>query len=82
MFYVEEDVLFAVQEAIKVFGPVGAMNQDARLKNYTVFSRKFGKIWYGDIALTHRDATTKLIDLSQRLGEQLWLNAQDEHGWT
>ena len=80
MYYAAEDILPAVQAAEKLFGISGNMDQDAGLKNYTLATRKFGKIWYGDIAGSRKEVNAKCIQLAEIIGEQVWLNAQDEHG--
>lgn len=50
MFYSEDDVQPAVNEAIKLFGPVGNMSMERNtMYNVSIATKEFGKLWYGDI---------------------------------
>jgi len=50
MFYTVEDVQPAVNAAIKMFGPQGRMENGKNvLYNAHIFTREFGKLWYGDL---------------------------------
>jgi len=51
MFYTAEDVQPAVNVAVKMFGPQGRMETGKNaLYNVHIFTREFGKLWYGDIS--------------------------------
>jgi len=51
MFYTAEDVQPAVNAAVKMFGPQGRMETGKNvLYNAYIFTREFGKLWYGDIS--------------------------------
>ena len=50
MFYTEEDVQPAVDMATELFGKIGNMSAEKNvLKNIAIFSKQYGKLWYGDI---------------------------------
>jgi hypothetical protein len=49
MFYSEEDVTPATQMAEQLLGPVGVIDIDAEHPNTCIATKKFGKIWYGDL---------------------------------
>ena len=50
MFWQAEDVQPAVKAVAEVFGKVGAMETGKNvLYNVSIFSRQYGKLWYGDL---------------------------------
>lgn len=50
MFWQAEDVQPAVNVAVKMFGPQGTMETGKTvLYNANIFTREFGKLWYGDL---------------------------------
>lgn len=49
MFYVEEDIQPIVDVVTTALGAVGNMSQERGvIKNVTVSTPEFGKVWYGD----------------------------------
>lgn len=63
MFYSEEDIQPAVTAAEKVFGVQGSMDYGKNvLYNVNIFTREFGKVWYGDVSAF--DVSDKLKELS------------------
>lgn len=50
MFWQAEDVQPAVNVAVKMFGPQGTMETGKNvIYNASIFTREFGKLWYGDL---------------------------------
>tara|TARA_R110000868_G_scaffold100847_2_gene277349 strand:+ start:438 stop:677 length:240 start_codon:yes stop_codon:yes gene_type:complete len=71
MFFIEEDVAPAVQVATELFGPVGNMMEGKNvLKNITIGTFQFGKIWYGDIEGDTDYILSLCSVLTQRTGYQ------------
>ena len=68
MFYSEEDVLPVVKAANQCFGETNTyLHGKNVLKNITVATRDFGKIWFGDIFTETLDpACKRLSNLLQK----------------
>lgn len=76
MFYTAEDVSPAVKVVADVFGKVGNMETGKNvLYNVSIFSREYGKLWYGD--LVNEGISEKLTALSAKLS--MSLSVVDEH---
>lgn len=78
MFYLEEDIQPAVNEAVKLFGEVGIMFQSGKTgvyKNQNIVTREFGKLWYGDIDVNTAEATC--LALSKAIGKTVYMMPQD-----
>ena len=70
MFWQAEDVQPAVKAVAEVFGKVGVMETGKNvLYNVSIFSRQYGKLWYGD--LVNDGISEKLTSLSTKLGMSL-----------
>jgi hypothetical protein len=70
MFWQAEDVQPAVKVVAEVFGKVGNMETGKNvLYNVSIFSRQYGKLWYGD--LVNDGISEKLTSLSTKLGMSL-----------
>jgi len=70
MFWQAEDVQPAVKVVTEVFGPAGRMETGKNvLYNISIFSREYGKLWYGD--LVNEGISEKLTTLSTKLGMSL-----------
>jgi hypothetical protein len=66
MFWQAEDVQPAVKVVAEVFGKVGNMETGKNvLYNISIFSRQYGKLWYGD--LVNDGLSEKLTSLSTKL---------------
>ena len=51
MFWQAEDIQPAVNAAVKMFGPQGRMDTGKNVfYNVSVFTKEYGKLWYGDIS--------------------------------
>lgn len=69
MFWNEEDVQPAVDMATEMFGTVGNMSETKNtLKNVFIFSKQYGKLWYGDIEDTTDNVRQKCGQIAQKLG--------------
>ena len=76
MFWQTEDVQPAVKAVTEVFGQVGRMETGKNvLYNVSIFSRQYGKLWYGD--LVNVGISEKLTTLSTKLG--MLLSVVDEN---
>lgn len=72
MFYTEEDVQPAVTAAEQIFGKPGSMDYGKNvLYNVHVFTREFGKLWYGDVSAF--DVADKLKELHNLLNVQVFI---------
>lgn len=70
MFYTEEDVQSAVNAAVKIFGKQGSMDTGKNMfYNVAVFTREFGKLWYGDVSTF--DLAEKINALSTTIDIQV-----------
>jgi hypothetical protein len=70
MFWQAEDIQPAVKVVAEVFGKVGSMETGKNvLYNVSIFSRQYGKLWYGD--LVNDGISEKLTSLSTKLGMSL-----------
>lgn len=79
MFYVAEDVIPAVKAAEGVFGKSGNMIHNAWKMNVSLATKKFGKIWYGDIDMTPAEFDEKCSGLAKTLGSLLFVLENDEY---
>lgn len=69
MFWNEEDIQPAVDMATEMFGTVGNMSETKNtLKNVFIFSKQYGKLWYGDIEDTTDNVRQKCSQIAQKLG--------------
>lgn len=69
MFYVEEDIQPVVDAVTATLGVVGNMSQERGvIKNVTVSTPEFGKVWYGDYVGSVETLTERLNDLSKTTG--------------
>jgi len=69
MFYTEEDVQPAVDLAVKIFGKpeqYHTWSEGQVMMNVAVMTRKFGKIWTGDL-LMDRDTRNASTELQRKL---------------
>lgn len=72
MFYTEEDVTPAVTAAIELFGPVGAISNDKNVvKNVSIATREFGKLWYGDV--DKATVKEKCLSLGARINQKIYM---------
>lgn len=76
MFYTEDDVTPAVNEAVKIFGEVGLMHYDTgHMKNQNIVTKEFGKVWYGDVDINTADSMC--VALSKAIGKTVYMLPQD-----
>ena len=69
MFYVEEHIQPVVDAVTATLGVVGNMSQERGvIKNVTVSTPEFGKVWYGDYVGSVETLTERLNDLSKTTG--------------
>lgn len=67
MFYTEEDVQPVVDMTTELFGAVGNMSAEKNvLKNIIIFSKQYGKLWYGDIEDQMENIHTKCNQIAQK----------------
>jgi hypothetical protein len=65
MFYTAEDVQPAVNAAVKLFGRQGNMETGKNVfYNVSVFTKEFGKLWYGDIIKDGIEEKLKMLSTS------------------
>lgn len=79
MFFTEEDIQPVVNDATKLFGPVGNMILDSNVglkKNVSIATKKYGKVWYGDL-LTDADTRAKLTQLAKSSEQTVYLLNED-----
>jgi hypothetical protein len=76
MFYVEEDLFPAVNQAVSILGRNGVrrVGKDTE-PSVSIATREFGKIWYGDVDRTTLDTACTM--LSERLNQRVYLFNQD-----
>jgi len=76
MFYTEEDLTPAVNQAVSILGRNGVRRVGKNIQpNVSVATRALGKIWYGDVDTTTLD--TSCVLLSERLTQPVYLFYQD-----
>jgi hypothetical protein len=76
MFYTAEDVQPAVNAAVKMFGRQGRMDTGKNVfYNVSVFTREYGKLWYGDISKDGIEEKLKMLSASINMNVSL----VDEH---
>lgn len=67
MFWTEEDVQPVVDMTTELFGPVGSMTTEKNaILNVVIFSKQYGKLWYGDIEDTMDGVIQKCGMVSQK----------------
>lgn len=73
MFYTAEDVNPAVIAATEIFGKVGNMMEGKNvLRNISIATREFGKLWYGDIEMSTVELHNKCKTLGQKIGQTVF----------
>ena len=76
MFWQAEDVQPAVNAAVKMFGPQGRMDTGKNvLYNVSVFTKEYGKLWYGDISKDSIGEKIKMLSTTINMNVSL----VDEH---
>lgn len=70
MFYSEEDVTPTVQMAEQLLGQVGTIDLDAEHPNTCLATKKFGKIWYGDLSAAN---LVNVKTLKAFVGEDIYM---------
>ena len=76
MFYTAEDVQPAVNAAVKMFGPQGRMDTGKNVfYNASVFTKEYGKLWYGDISKDGVGEKLKMLSATINMNVSL----VDEH---
>jgi hypothetical protein len=72
MFWQAEDVQPAVNAAVKMFGPQGRMSTGKNVfYNVAVFTREYGKLWYGDISKDGISEKLKMLSASINMNVSL-----------
>jgi hypothetical protein len=72
MYYMEEDVQPAVNAAVDIFGTPGRILVEGDvLKNISIATREFGKLWYGDIQRDRLDQFSK--ELSGKIQKNIYV---------
>ena len=67
MFYTEDDVQPVVDMTTDLFGTVGNMSTEKNVfKNLVIFSKQYGKLWYGDIEDQMDSIHTKCNQIAQK----------------
>lgn len=67
MFYTEEDVQPVVDMTTELFGTIGNMSAEKNvLKNVIIFSKQYGKLWYGDIEDQLDNIHVKCAQIAQK----------------
>ena len=76
MFWQAEDVQPAVNAAVKMFGRQGRMDTGKNVfYNVSVFTREYGKLWYGDISKDGVGEKLKMLSATINMNVSL----VDEH---
>jgi len=76
MFYTEEDLSTAANQAVNVFGRNGVYRVGKNIEaSVSIATREFGKIWYGDMDRNTLDTACNM--LSERLNQRVYLFNQD-----
>jgi hypothetical protein len=74
MFYNEDDIHPVVAVANEMFGKSGRMLEGKNvLRNVTLATREFGKIWYGDIDMLAMNPDVQFKNLSQRISQIVYV---------
>lgn len=82
MFYTDEDVTPSVKMAEEIFGKNGNMIPGRNvINNAAIATREFGKLWYGDIDLFDGNFEQKATDLSQRIGQTVYVFDMDRNNF-
>jgi hypothetical protein len=72
MFYTEEDVTPAVNQATSIFGRNGVRRIGKNFEHsVTIATRELGKIWFGDVDRTALESNCKM--LSERIGQTVYV---------
>jgi len=73
MFYNEDDVQPVVTIANEMLGKAGRMLDGKNvMRNVTLATREFGKIWYGDIDMIAMNPSVQFKNLSQRINQTVY----------
>lgn len=76
MFYTAEDIQPAVNAAVKIFGSQGHMDAGKNvLYNVSVFTKEYGKLWYGDISKDGLEEKLRMLRASVNMN----ISLVDEH---
>lgn len=76
MFWTSDD-LDEVNVAVKeVFGVQGNMESNSAYPNIVVWSKTYGKLWYGDIA-TLDELKEKCVALAKKLSKEVCVSNMD-----
>ena len=86
MFYTEDDVQPIVDLAVKIFGRSNqyhTWSEGQIMMNVVLMTRKFGKIWSGDLLLgpgsgASEEVQKKLNLLSDSVGQKIFLIDDDD----
>jgi hypothetical protein len=74
MFYDEVDVESVVTIANEMFGKSGVMLDGKNvMRNVTLATREFGKIWYGDMDTIAMSPQAQCSVLSQRINQTVYM---------
>ena len=74
MFYNEDDVQPVVTIANEMFGKSGRMLDGKNvMRNVTLATREFGKIWYGDMDTIAMSPQTQCSVLSHRINQTVYM---------
>jgi hypothetical protein len=74
MFYSEEEVLPSIRFAEQLLGPSGRIDLDTFYANVCLATKKFGKIWYGDLCTSD---IPNLKTLRNFVGEDVYILFND-----
>lgn len=67
MFWTEEDIQPVVDATVTTFGTVGNMTTErGAILNVVIFSKQYGKLWYGDIADTMENIVNNCNVIGQK----------------
>jgi hypothetical protein len=76
MFYTNEDLTPAVNQAVSMLGRNGVRRVGRDIEaSVSIATREFGKIWYGDVDRTTVDTACTM--LSERLNQRVYLFNHD-----
>jgi hypothetical protein len=72
MFYIEEDIMPAINQAKFLFGKPGTyLTSENCLPNIRIVTREYGIIWQGDVDKANLEPN--LLTLSERLDKKIYL---------